>query len=250
MTLYGPRIDQIAAIYDVRASQIKFDGTTYIPAVNADIKLLKDYVGRPESLCDVGCGLGWHLEAMMDDEPLRFWGIDVSAGSLEAFVRRCPKVDGNCLHLILGNVACWKATKSFDTVTSFLSCLGQFSVAGDREHLGALARLLRPGGFLLASMFCEERVDQVAGDYITSYTRTGGSRVKTSVTYEPRERKLLIRQMLTESAKVMPAEVVRLYRKDEIAKIAKDSGLRDVEVLLPVAQPGQAVLMARAGARP
>lgn len=225
-------IRQISKIYDIRAT-IPVDGSTCTNAVNFDLALLEDVVGpRPKNVCDIGCGLGWHLEALSLRGGSDLWGIDLSAHSLDLFARRCSGIGNGTVRIVFGDMMKWGVTNWFEAATSFLSCLGQFSREGDVLYLQSAARLLRPGGYFLMSVFCEELIDELVGEWTASYSSDVPALTESSVAYNKAQNLLTITQTLCDGTKVQ-AELIHIYNSDDLYAMAKKAGFLDVTVIHP-----------------
>jgi ubiquinone/menaquinone biosynthesis C-methylase UbiE len=103
------------------------------------------HVGRGTRLLDVGCGSGLAL-LIARDRGADVGGIDISPGLLGIARERLPDADlreGDMEILPFGDAA-------FDAVVG----INAFQFAGDpRRALAEAARVLRPGGRLVASLF-------------------------------------------------------------------------------------------------
>lgn len=252
-------LGHVMDIYDARA-EIPFDGSTYQSDVTTDLALLQEAVGtRLDSLCDVGCGQGWHLEALNDAVHGSLWGIDVSERSLERFARRTDKIRSGKVRMVLGDVRDWQCSGFFGAVTSFLSCLGEFSEEGDAAYLHSLARLLKPGGILLMSVFCEEMIKPLLGRWTASYSKSDSRPVSTVLTYDRSRRLLRIEQAWDHDTRAVPTETMRLYRCDELRSLAESAGFVNTRVSFPTlassastvsGKTGLAIIIAEARERP
>lgn len=178
----------------------------------------------PDSLCDVGCGQGWHLEALSDVDPGSFWGIEVSGRSLERFAHRTNKIQSGKVRVVLGDVRDWQCTRFFGVVTSFVSCLGEFSDDGDRPYFHSLTRPLKSGGLLLTSVFCEDMTKPLLGRWTASYSKSDPRFVSTVVSYDKTRRLLEIAQAWDNDTRVVPTETMRLYRCDDLRALAESAG--------------------------
>jgi SAM-dependent methyltransferase len=109
-------------------------------------------VGPGTRLLDVGCGSGLTL-VLAAQRGVRPAGLDVSPGLLGIARERLPGADlreGDMESLPFGDVA-------FDAVTG----VNAFQFAGDpRQALAEAARVLRPGGRVVASLFAAPELSQ------------------------------------------------------------------------------------------
>jgi ubiquinone/menaquinone biosynthesis C-methylase UbiE len=107
------------------------------------LQRLLNVAREPLHLLDVGCGTG-ELLATLPVGRVRLHGIDLAAEMAAAARRRAPDAQ-----IEVGDAAQLEwATASMDVVT----CLGVLEYLPDaREALAALRRVLRPGGWLIAS---------------------------------------------------------------------------------------------------
>jgi len=132
-------------------------------------------VGEGTRLLDAGCGAGRHSRALAALGP-RVVGIDLSApllaearglGGGPAYAR----ADLRWLPFVAG---------CFDHVASLFTTFGYFDDAGNRQQLGELRRVLRPGGGLV--------LDFLNADRVRSTLVPASERVTGSLTIRERRR--------------------------------------------------------------
>lgn len=99
-------------------------------------------------LLDIGCGTG-RVAAPLADAGYAVTGIDTSIDALLAGASRSPSVRYVALdQRHVGNLS-W----TFDVAVVLWNSIGFGSRADDRDVLGGLARVLRPGGRLLLDLY-------------------------------------------------------------------------------------------------
>ena len=158
--------DQIAALYDWRHSN---GGTVreYMPIAQADIKLLARHVDLPSArVCDVGCGNGTHLRALLEAGVQFPVGIDLSGRALSDLLNS----DGtDRLVLLCGDVTLWRLRDAFGAVVCSLPPLAVTGRMGLRAFIGHLHLLLHRGGLLLLKLFTRENIPAIVGNYAVQY---------------------------------------------------------------------------------
>lgn len=106
-----------------------------------------------QSLLDVACGTGKHLELLKDDLP-QCEGLDLDAGLLKVAAERLPDVPFH--H---ADMTAFDLGKYFDVVTCLFSAIGY---AGTVEKLNAaivcMAEHLKPGGLLIVEPWLKPEV--------------------------------------------------------------------------------------------
>jgi len=105
--------------------------------------LIQRYNPKAETLLDVACGTGKHLEALRGRYCVE--GLDLSADLLEIASKRCP---GVILHL--GNMVDFDLGRRFDVVTCLFASIAYVKTIENAERaVACMARHLQPGGILV-----------------------------------------------------------------------------------------------------
>lgn len=228
-------IQAIESVYDARAA-FPVDGNSYREDVRRDIALLRRSGVRPaDFVCDVGCGIGWHLAALYGLGYRQLYGIDLSAASLQAFRKRSQAARNGKICLLHGDVCTWHTREFFDVVTSFLCCLGAFSPAGDRRYLRSLRQITRPGGLIVFSCFAKEEAQTLQGQTRVRYSDSSAVTIESAVRFNRRSSDLIISQTSSAGGRV-PDERIRLYSVAGVAALAQSSGIQIEQVLPPIAK--------------
>jgi ubiquinone/menaquinone biosynthesis C-methylase UbiE len=134
--------DRSADLYDAFYDAL---GKDYPAEARVTLRLARAATGRrPQSLLDVACGTGRHLETFAARVP-RCVGVDVDPAMLAIARRRCPTV-----RFARGDMASLDLGQRFDIVTCLFSAIAYMgSVAQLRKAIAAMARHVEPGGALL-----------------------------------------------------------------------------------------------------
>jgi ubiquinone/menaquinone biosynthesis C-methylase UbiE len=129
---------QSAAFYD-----LLYGFVDYAAAVRKLEAVIERQAPDAESLLDVGCGTGRHLELLR--ERYRVEGLDINPVMLEAARERCPGVEFH-----EADMADFSLDNRFDVVTSLFSAIAYVRTA-ERMRAATLCmrRHLNPGGVLL-----------------------------------------------------------------------------------------------------
>lgn len=119
------------------------EGKDYARESKMVVDLVNAHVANAESLLDVACGTGRHLEQF--SRHLRCAGIDNDAGMLAVARARCPNVP-----LTQADMVDFDLGTQFDVVTCLFSAVG-YAMTTDRlnQAVVSMARHLRPGGVLI-----------------------------------------------------------------------------------------------------
>lgn len=105
--------------------------------------LLQQLNPDAQSLLDVGCGTGKHLEYLRDY--YRVEGLDLNPDLLEVARGRCPGVP---LHQ--ANMVDFRLVRDFDVITCLFSSIGYVKTVENLERtVSNMARHLRPGGVVV-----------------------------------------------------------------------------------------------------
>lgn len=103
----------------------------------------KYHVGKAQTLLDVACGTGKHLEELQSH--YRCMGVDLLEDQLAIARQRCPNVP-----FAVADMRDFDLGQRFDVVTCLFSSIGYIhGVEGLRQTLGSFARHLNPGGIVL-----------------------------------------------------------------------------------------------------
>jgi ubiquinone/menaquinone biosynthesis C-methylase UbiE len=105
--------------------------------------LIQEHNPSAETLLDVACGTGKHLECLR--EYYQVEGLDLSLEMLEIANKRCPEIpfhQGNMVDFSLGH--------SFDVVTCLFSSIGYVKIVDNLERaISSMARHLQSGGIMV-----------------------------------------------------------------------------------------------------
>jgi SAM-dependent methyltransferase len=106
-------------------------------------RIIRERKPAAESLLDVACGTGKHLEIWQ--ERFRVEGVDIDPAMIEVARTRVPD-----LPLHVGDFTDFDLGRTFDAVTCLFSSIG-YADTGDRldAAIAAMARHLAPGGVLV-----------------------------------------------------------------------------------------------------
>jgi ubiquinone/menaquinone biosynthesis C-methylase UbiE len=119
-----------------------------------DEKLFSEFVKHlsvtGKTVIDVGCGTGRHWKNILDRQPAKLVGYDVSAGMLEQLKRKYPGAEA---HLLQSNQLHATADQSADLIVSTLT-IGY--IKDLRAAFSEWNRVLKTGGRLIISDFHPE----------------------------------------------------------------------------------------------
>ena len=157
----GAVAEALAELHPWRKGPFRIDGVDVDTEWRSDLKWdrLLPHVAPLAGRCvlDVGCGSGYHLWRMREAGASATLGVEPTLLYLHQFeaVARCaPDAPVACLPLTLEALAAGALAGAFDTVFS----MGVLYHRPDpREHLAALAALLRPGGELVLETLVPDR---------------------------------------------------------------------------------------------
>jgi SAM-dependent methyltransferase len=221
------KASDVAKIYNLRAT-IAFDGTTYESNVSEDVQLISKYVPTDAYICDVGCGLAWHLEALARRQYKHLFGIDISERSLEQAAMRLNERSIQHINLIYGDVRHWRVAEFFDVVTAFYSSIGSFSDGENLEILHSIKRLVRPTGRAFLTCFCRDTAESLVGQFDVRYSAKRRDSIRSTVDYDSGTGVLKIVQESADGKRI--CEELRLFSASEITRIMIDIGFTGCEV--------------------
>ncbi|MEU3568251.1 class I SAM-dependent methyltransferase [Kitasatospora sp. NPDC036755] len=162
--MYG---QDLAEVYEL---VYRSRGKDWAAEAAAITRLIRERLPGADSLLDVACGTGAHLETFAG----RFGhteGLELAPAMLERATRRLPGVP---LHR--GDMRAFDLGRRFDAVVCLFTAIGYLpDLAGLRAAVAAMARHLRPGGVLVVEpwWFPERFLDgYVAGDLASDERRT------------------------------------------------------------------------------
>jgi SAM-dependent methyltransferase len=225
-------VQRIARIYDARA-EIPFDGSTYCASVASDLQAITGLPGIHSAyICDVGCGLGWHLDRLAHLGHRHLYGVDISPASLKQFYNRSDFFRAGLINVTLGDVRAWRVERFFDVVTAFLCCVGEYSRHGDLQFTRALLRLLRPGGYLVLTCFVFEVGCNLRGTTSVKYASSVPLVVTSSIDFSPASEMLTISQSLSPSGPKLGIEQIRLYSVEQLKRLLARAGFQHIEIEL------------------
>ncbi|MDI3408184.1 class I SAM-dependent DNA methyltransferase [Streptomyces cavernicola] len=142
-------------------------------------ELIRQRKPDADSLLDVACGTGIHLEAFAGHFG-RVEGVDLSEHMLQVAAQRLP---GTVLHR--GDMRQFRLDNSFDAIVCMFSSIGYLRTADDlNAALATFARHLNPGGVLVIEpwYFPETFLDK----HVSGHALTQGGRTITRVSHSTR----------------------------------------------------------------
>ena len=109
----------------------------------AEVERLRELIGGRQTLLDVACGTGKHLELLREHYDVA--GLDLDPELLAIARERLPGVE-----LYEGDMTDFELGRRFDVVTCLFSSIG-YVLTVERLHdaIAAMARHLEPGGLLV-----------------------------------------------------------------------------------------------------
>jgi ubiquinone/menaquinone biosynthesis C-methylase UbiE len=124
-----------------------YDALYHFKDYEAASRRLEELIARhnpsADTLLDVGCGTGRHLEYLQSR--YRVSGLDISPEMLDAARKRCPRVpfyQGDMIDFDLG--------RTFDVIVCLFSAIGSVKTVANLDRtLSAMARHLRSGGLVI-----------------------------------------------------------------------------------------------------
>lgn len=237
-------IDRIEALYDRRHG---FGGTTkdYEPIAQADVDLL----GRHTDLsaakaCDVGCGGGAHLRALVEAGARFPVGIDLSGRALTALLEGN---DSSRLLLVRGDVTLWQQRNFFGAMICSLPPLDHEGRMCLQAFVVTLYKLLNRGGLLLLKIFTLESVPSIVGRYDVNYD---GATCETcsEVTYDEYRRTMSIVQHHSDTPSDIITEEIALPSSEGVFAALDKAGFVTEQVINDRTSllPGTETFVARA----
>ncbi|WP_093798914.1 trans-aconitate 2-methyltransferase [Streptomyces sp. Wb2n-11] len=186
-------------------------------------RLIRERLPAADSLLDVACGTGAHLETF-DGFFGHTEGLELSAAMLERATGRLPGVP---LHQ--GDMRAFDLGRSFDAVVCLFTAIGYLrSLADMRAAVATMARHLRPGGVLVVEpwWFPERFLDgYVAGDLASDEHRTV-ARISHS-TREGRTTRMEVRFVIGEAGGIREfteVDILTLFTREEYLAAFADAG--------------------------
>jgi Methylase involved in ubiquinone/menaquinone biosynthesis len=113
-------------------------------------ELLNEVLVQGKTIADIGCGTGRHWQKMLDKNPGKITGFDVSEGMLKILHNKFPNAN---THLLTGHILNDTADNDFDILVSTLSIA---HIADAEAALKEWCRVLKPGGDLIITDYHPE----------------------------------------------------------------------------------------------
>ncbi|MCQ6556735.1 class I SAM-dependent methyltransferase [Streptomyces sp. C10-9-1] len=186
-------------------------------------RLIRGRLPAADSLLDVACGTGAHLQTF-GGLFARVEGLELSEAMLERATGRLPGVP---LHQ--GDMRAFDLGRGFDAVVCLFTAIGYLRTLPDmRAAVAAMARHLRPGGVLVVEpwWFPEQFLDgYVAGDLASDEHRTV-ARISHS-TREGRTTRMEVRFVIGEAGGIREfteVDLLTLFTREEYLAAFADAG--------------------------
>jgi ubiquinone/menaquinone biosynthesis C-methylase UbiE len=184
-------------------------------------------VEPPAEVLDAPCGYGRHSRALAE-AGFRVTGVDRSPVLLEEARRRSggkewPSwVQADHRELPFED-------DSFDCVLNLFSSIGYRGEEGDRQTLGELRRVLRPGGSLVLETQHRDRVMAIFRE--SEWEARGGDLRLDTRSFDPVageiESELIL--VTADSARRSVTYRIRLYTATELVRLVSEAGFAEVE---------------------
>ncbi|MBU3689820.1 MAG: SAM-dependent methyltransferase [Acidimicrobiales bacterium mtb01] len=145
--------------YDARWESMAARGESVHGEADALARLVRDHFGgRALTVLDAGCGTG-RLGIELDRRGHRVIGVDLDPDMIERARRKAPGIEWHAVDL-----ATFTTDRRFDIIV-MAGNIPNFCAPGDQARIVAnLARLLAPGGLLVAGWSQESRADSYHAD--------------------------------------------------------------------------------------
>lgn len=214
--------DKIEALYDWRHD---LGGTNkdYKPIAQADVDLLGKHINLTTAkVCDVGCGGGAHLHALLE-AGVRFpVGIDLSSRALAALLEGN---DADRILLVRGDITLWRMRQTFDAVICSLPPLAHEGRMCLCAFTCTLYTLLNRGGVLLLKLFTLESVPSIVGRYAVHYE--GATAITCSdVSQAEHGRSMRIEQHAGDAPNDTRIEELALPSREDVCAALKGAGFQ------------------------
>jgi SAM-dependent methyltransferase len=236
--------DKIEALYDWRHD---LGGTNkeYMPIAQADVDLLGNHIDLTTAkACDVGCGGGAHLNALLEAGARFPVGIDLSGRALTVLLEGN---DANGILLVRGDVTLWRHRQAFDAVICSLPPLAREGRMCLRAFTCTLYDLLNRGGVVLLKLFTRESVPSIVGSYAVHYE--GATAVSCSdVSQAEHGRSMRIEQHFSDAPNDTRIEELALPARDDVCAALNEAGfvLQQMIDHTTASLPGTQTFIARA----
>lgn len=210
-TAFGPHYPDVYAHRDDGAARAEV--AALLPRLRA----------APGPVLDVGCGNGRHLAALRA-AGLAAFGLDYSPALLAAAGAR-PACAGR---LLRADMRVPPVAGGWGAALLLFTAFGYFDDQENAACLAALGRLLAPGGWVVLDL---PEPDGLAAALVPRSVR------RTPAGLELDERRRIVAGRIEKTVELSRAgvverryvESVRLYRRDELARLAEAAGLALVE---------------------
>jgi SAM-dependent methyltransferase len=203
------------------------------PAARADAEvasiLVCASVEAPARVLDVGCGRGRHA-LMFAQRGFEVVGLDIDAAALEVAARAAA--DGGNPEFRCLDIRELPFTDEFDLVVNLHTSFGYFATEEEHQQaLVALARALRPGGFLVLETINRDgqlavlpgRSWELSRDHVLYLDRHA---------FDPVTGTLAIsRTVVAADGPRQQDWTIRLFASEELARLLLGAGLVDVSLL-------------------
>lgn len=187
--------NEICNIYNKRY-HAPFSGKSCQVAIDNDVFVITDLISTsiPRDICDLCCGLGFHMIKLAEIPQYTVIGVDNSSVAFEKYMDRYR-------HLQNPTYVCMSAIDfAKDNVERYdlvLCNLPHFDSAFNDEAKSLLAsiwRICKKGGVAIFSFLCAEYASHMTGKYKVRYDRRSPTYIFSEITYSSTNNLLCIKQ--------------------------------------------------------
>jgi SAM-dependent methyltransferase len=191
--------------------------------------LVKSHCPNAQSILDVGCGTGEHLN-LLKDEFETLWGVDLNQEIINEAQKKSDKINYQ-----LGGMKDFRIDTKFDVITCLYSVFNYNLTPEDAVlTLKNFKAHLNPGGVLIFALYTPHNTDKVISLHMGNNDEVEVAKINQyifdpSTSFETTDFLVLLKTSAGVDFKVEKNHKFRIYNTEEFSALCQRSGLNKHE---------------------
>lgn len=216
--------DDILHIYDTRYCA-PFSGESYESAIEKDIFIVRELLPSTNQkfICDLCCGLGFHMIKLAETSKYTVEGVDFSPEAYKKYQAKYGYLKNPKYHCCPMFGYSNQNKEKFDAVLCYLPHLDSSFHDNTKDIFYSIWNLCKKGGISIISFLCSEFAPQMVSNNTIYYDKKSPIPISSLVTFDTSNKLLKIKQK-SQAWQGEIVEKMHLYTIQEIKNILIEIG--------------------------